>query len=99
MHDESGGQIALYGEGDDYLHGLRCLGLCGPSDPEAIYLVTERVTGRLDLMVKKAVLPALCLVNDDSSWVCGPGDAEVTGTASTMEWFRALFGRRSAAQL
>jgi hypothetical protein len=39
------------------------------------------------------------LVNDDSDWVCGLGDAEVTGTATTMEWFRALFGRRSRTQV
>jgi uncharacterized protein (TIGR03083 family) len=81
-------------------HDLRgCLGLAGPSDPEAVFLVTERVTGRLGHLVTKAALPTLRLVNDDSEWVCGPGDAEVTGTASTMEWFRALFGRRSRAQV
>jgi len=38
-------------------------------------------------------------VGDESEWVCGAGEVGVTGTAATMEWFRALFGRRSPAQV
>jgi len=42
------------------------------------------------------------LVCDEREWVCGAdGDAttSVTGTTTLMEWFRALFGRRSAGQI
>jgi uncharacterized protein (TIGR03083 family) len=82
-------------------HDLRgALGLAGPSDEAAVFGVTSRVTGRVDHLVRKAGLPPLRLVGDSSSWVCGdePG-VGVTGTASTMEWFRCLFGRRSPAQI
>ncbi len=81
-------------------HDLRgALGLEGPSDTRAVAGVTDRVTQRLDHIVAKAGLPALRLVNDDGDWVCGSDEVGVTGTATTMEWFRALFGRRSAAQV
>jgi uncharacterized protein (TIGR03083 family) len=82
-------------------HDLRgALGLAGPSDPDAIALVTTRVTGRLGHLVSKNGLPVLRLVAEDREWVCGPSESVPTvGEASGMEWFRALFGRRSAAQV
>lgn len=82
-------------------HDLRgALGLAGPSDEAAVFGVADRVTGRVDHMVRKAGLPALRLVGDSCSWVCGDDSGVgVTGTASTMEWFRSLFGRRSPAQI
>jgi uncharacterized protein (TIGR03083 family) len=81
-------------------HDLRgAVGLAGPSDPAAVLGVTSRVTGRVDHLVKKTGLPALRLVHDEGEWLCGAGDAAVTGTAPTMEWFRALFGRRSPGQI
>jgi uncharacterized protein (TIGR03083 family) len=83
-------------------HDLRgAFGIAGPSDAVAVAGVTTRVTGRLGHMVEKEGLPALRLVNDTGDWVCGAvaGAIGVTGTASTFEWFRALFGRRSAAQI
>jgi uncharacterized protein (TIGR03083 family) len=83
-------------------HDLRgALGVAGPSDPAAVLAVTERVTGRVSHEVRGAGLPAIRLVcgDADRSWVCGSGDVAVTGSAATMEWFRALFGRRSAAQI
>ncbi|HEX3426830.1 MAG TPA: maleylpyruvate isomerase family mycothiol-dependent enzyme [Acidimicrobiales bacterium] len=81
-------------------HDLRgALGIVGPSDGAAVAAVTTRVTGRVNHLVDKAELPALMLVNDDGVWRCGCRDVEVTGTAPTFEWFRALFGRRSPAQI
>ena len=81
-------------------HDLRgALGLAGPSDEAAVKAVTTRVTGRVNHLVDKAGLPGLRLVNDDDDWVCGSAAVGVTGTAPTMEWFRALFGRRSPAQI
>jgi len=81
-------------------HDLRgALGLAGPSDPEAVSGVTARVTGRVNSLVNKADLPGLRLVSDDGEWICGSAEVAVTGTAPTMEWFRALFGRRSPAQI
>jgi uncharacterized protein (TIGR03083 family) len=81
-------------------HDLRgALGLAGPSDEAAVAAVTTRVTGRVGHLANKGGLPGLRLVNDNGDWVCGSAAVGVTGTASTMEWFRALFGRRSAAQI
>jgi uncharacterized protein (TIGR03083 family) len=81
-------------------HDLRgALGISGASSPSDVLAVATRVTGRLNVMVERAELPALRLVHDDGEWVCGPGEAAACGTATTMEWFRALFGRRSAAQV
>ena len=81
-------------------HDLRgTFGLSGPSDASAIAGVTTRVTGRLGHLIENASLPPLRLVHDTGDWVCGAGTVGVTGAASTMEWFRALFGRRSAAQI
>ncbi|MDQ6614691.1 MAG: maleylpyruvate isomerase family mycothiol-dependent enzyme [Actinomycetota bacterium] len=81
-------------------HDVRgALGLAGPSDPDAVKAVTERVTQRLNHLVGKNGLPALRLVNDNDAWVCGSGDVVVTGVATTTEWFRSLFGRRSAGQI
>jgi uncharacterized protein (TIGR03083 family) len=84
-------------------HDLRgALGVAGASDASAVSAVTERVTARVGHLVRTNELPALCLVCHDegkNTWVCGSGDVAVTGTAPTMEWFRALFGRRSAAQI
>jgi uncharacterized protein (TIGR03083 family) len=81
-------------------HDLRgALGLAGPSDPAAILAVTSRVTGRVDHLVGKKGLPAMRLVTDECEWICGSDEVAVTGTAPSMEWFRALFGRRSAAQI
>ncbi|HEX3539798.1 MAG TPA: maleylpyruvate isomerase family mycothiol-dependent enzyme [Acidimicrobiales bacterium] len=81
-------------------HDLRgALGLAGASDPAAAAAVTARVTGRLNHLVDKHDLPGLRLVADDGEWVCGSAGVAVAGTAPTMEWFRALFGRRSASQI
>ena len=81
-------------------HDLRgALGLAGPSDDAAVAGVTARVTRRVDHLVVAGDLPGLRLVNDTDEWVCGSRDIGVTGRAPTMEWFRALFGRRSAAQI
>lgn len=81
-------------------HDLRgALGVAGPSDAAAIIGVSERVTGRLGHLATKAGLPALRLAYDGGEWICGEGAAATTGRASAMEWFRALFGRRSAAQI
>jgi uncharacterized protein (TIGR03083 family) len=81
-------------------HDLRgALGRPGPSDRAALSAVTTRVTGRVNHLVAKHELAGLRLVNDDGEWVCGSAPVAVTGVAPTMEWFRALFGRRSAAQI
>lgn len=81
-------------------HDLRgALGIAGPSDAAAVAGVTTRLTGRVDHLVDKAELPALVLINDDGEWRCGSREVGVTGTAPTFEWFRALFGRRSPAQI
>jgi uncharacterized protein (TIGR03083 family) len=81
-------------------HDLRgTFHLARASDPEAVFAVTTRVTGRVGHMVDKAGLPGLRLVHDTGEWVCGTAPVGVTGTATTFEWFRALFGRRSAAQI
>ena len=84
-------------------HDLRgALGLAGPSDPAAVSAVTARVTGRVNHLVTKHELPGLRLVHDEGAWQCGASSADdvaVEGRASTMEWFRALFGRRSAGQI
>ena len=81
-------------------HDLRgALGVSGPSDVDAMLFMTTRVTGRVGHMVDKAGLPALRLVHDEGEWVCGTASVGTTGTATPMEWFRTLFGRRSAAQI
>ncbi|MDP9072766.1 MAG: maleylpyruvate isomerase family mycothiol-dependent enzyme [Actinomycetota bacterium] len=81
-------------------HDLRgALGLAGPSDAEAVEVVTSRLAQRLSRVVEGAGLPTLHLVADGIEWVCGPGDAAATASASTMEWFRAMMGRRSVGQV
>ena len=81
-------------------HDLRgALGLAGPSDPAAVAAVTTRVTERLNHLVDKHDLPGLRLVADDREWACGSAPVAVAGSAPTMEWFRALFGRRSPDQV
>jgi len=81
-------------------HDLRgTLGLVGPSDEAAVALVTARVTRSVAGRIGRAGLPALRIVADGADWVCGTGEVAVTARASTMEWFRALMGRRSAGQI
>lgn len=81
-------------------HDLRgALGLPGPGDGAAVGVVTSRVVRSVAGRIDAARLPALRLVADDRDWVCGSGEVAVSATASTMEWFRALFGRRSAGQI
>jgi uncharacterized protein (TIGR03083 family) len=83
-------------------HDLRgALGLAGPSDPAAVLGVTSRVTGRVGHLVGKNGLATLHLACDECAWDCGePGsDPGPSGRAPLFEWFRALFGRRSAAQI
>jgi uncharacterized protein (TIGR03083 family) len=81
-------------------HDLRgSLGMAGPSDPEAVEVVVARVAQRFGRMVDGSDLPAVRLVGDGVELVCGSGDVAMTGTASTVEWFRALMGRRSAGQV
>ncbi|MDQ1392274.1 MAG: hypothetical protein QOF30_1251 [Acidimicrobiaceae bacterium] len=81
-------------------HDLRgALGLAGPSDAAAVAAMANRVQGRLHHLIDQNDLPAVWLVHDDGEWVCGSGDIAVSGRAATFEWYRTLFGRRSAAQI
>lgn len=53
----------------------------------------------LDYRLKKQGLPALCLRAGDEEWTVGEGDPGATVTTTPLELFRALSGRRSAAQV
>jgi uncharacterized protein (TIGR03083 family) len=53
----------------------------------------------VDYRVKKLGLPALTLKAGDQEWTVGEGEPEASVTASPYELFRAMAGRRSAAQV
>jgi uncharacterized protein (TIGR03083 family) len=81
-------------------HDLRgALGVAGPSDAARVAAMAGRVQGRVSHMVDATGLPAIGLIHDDGEWVCGSGEVAVRGEAATIEWYRTLFGRRSAAQI
>lgn len=81
-------------------HDLRgALGLQGPGDPDAVDWSLQPLVGRLGSRLEKDGGPAVRIVSGDTEWTLGPGEPAATVEVPRFELFRAVFGRRSAAQV
>jgi len=81
-------------------HDLRgALGRPGASDPEAVGAVLQRLGPVLGGRFNQAGLPGLRMVSGENDEIFGSAPVGACVSASPMELFRALFGRRSAAQV
>jgi uncharacterized protein (TIGR03083 family) len=77
-------------------HDIRgALGLAGPSDEEMVDSVLQLTVDRLG----ERIPSALRIKAATTEWVVGPGEPAATVTTDSYELFRALFGRRSDAQV
>ena len=81
-------------------HDLRgAVGIEGTADPETTHAVTEFTATLLAARIAQHYLPPVCVrTTEGDVWGAADPDA-VTVMAPTFELFRALFGRRSDAQV
>lgn len=84
-------------------HELDLRALVGAGVPDGCAAGVEAflnfMVGFLDKRVKKASLPALRLRAGNQDWTVGSGDVAATLTASPIELFRVVAGRRSERQV
>lgn len=81
-------------------HDLRgALGRPGARDAAGVELACTAYADRLGRRVTKAGLPAVQLEGGSFSHTAGAGEPAATVRADSFELFRALSGRRSAAQV
>jgi hypothetical protein len=74
------------------------LGLEPLPDRKCLAFMTDGFAARLERVVEKAELPPLQLLDPESGWSAGEmGGVALTG--SQFEFFRAMTGRRSDAQV
>jgi uncharacterized protein (TIGR03083 family) len=74
------------------------LGLEPLPDPRCLAFITDGLAARLVRAVEAAALPPVRLVDPESGWTAGE-DGGVTVSGSQFEFFRAMTGRRSKAQV
>jgi uncharacterized protein (TIGR03083 family) len=74
------------------------LGMAPMPDRYSLAFMTDGFAARLERVVEKAELPPVRMIDPDSGWTAGE-DGGVTLTGSQFEFFRALTGRRSNAQV
>lgn len=88
---------------DAVQHELDLRALVGGGIPDGCQSAVEAflnfMVGFLDRRVKKAELGALRLRAGNQDWTVGSGDVAATVSASPVELFRVVAGRRSEAQV
>ena len=83
-----------------HLHDLaEALDVQAPSAHAATELGFAVYRAWLGSRIVESGLPALCLTDGEQSWTLGDGDPAATLTAGRHELFRAITGRRSAAEI
>ena len=83
-----------------HLHDLaEALDLPSPDAAVATQLGFAVYRAWLGNRIVASGLPALCLTDGERSWTLGDGDPDATLTAGQHELFRAISGRRSAAEI
>ncbi|MDQ1396394.1 MAG: hypothetical protein QOG64_1653, partial [Acidimicrobiaceae bacterium] len=81
-------------------HDIRgALQISNPGDAGTVDAVLQAVIGGLGHRFTADEVPALRIEAGSSEWVVGPGEPAATVRTEPFELFRALFGRRSAAQV
>jgi uncharacterized protein (TIGR03083 family) len=75
------------------------LGRPGARETPATQWAVKRLSGRVGALAASGELPALRLVLDGVSTVCGTGEPSVALTISSWELFRVVRGRRSRRQI
>jgi uncharacterized protein (TIGR03083 family) len=87
---------------DLFTHELeirRALGLAEPTCHPALPTGIEVVIGGASAVVGRLGLPALRFETTGAAWVAGEGEPAVTVSATPMELYNSLIGRRSLCQI